>query len=70
MTGPLIIDVPVIPANPSINSPTKIGFKENGAQEVAFAYTDFDSYRPPAGIKLVSTENEPWFEAAWILGRK
>lgn len=70
MTGPLIINVPVIPANPSINSPTKIGFKENGAQEVAFAYTDFDSYRPPAGIKLVSTENEPWFEAAWILGRK
>lgn len=70
MTGPLIIDVPVIPANPSINSPTKIGFKENGAQEVAFAYTDFDSYRAPAGIKLVSTENEPWFEAQWILGRK
>lgn len=70
MTGPLIIDVPVIPANPSINSPTKIGFKEDGAQEVAFAYADFDSYRPPAGIKLVSTENEPWFEAAWILGRK
>lgn len=70
MTGPLIIDVPVIPANPSINSPTKIGFKEDGAQEVAFAYTDFDSYRLPAGIKLVSTKNEPWFEAAWILGRK
>ena len=70
MTGPLIIDVPVIPANPSINSPTKIGFKENGTQEVAFAYTDYDSYRPPAGIKLVSTENEPWFEAPWILGRK
>lgn len=70
MTGPLIIDVPVIPANPSINSPTKIGFKETGAQEVAFAYTDYDSYRPPAGIKLVSTENEPWFEAVWILGRK
>ena len=70
MTGPLIIDVPVIPANPSINSPTKIGFKENGAQEVAFAYTDYDNYRAPAGIKLVSTENEPWFEAPWILGRK
>lgn len=70
MTGPLIIEVPVIPANPSINSPTKIGFKENGAQEVAFAYTDYDSYRAPAGIKLVSTENEPWFEAPWILGRK
>ena len=70
MTGPLIIDVPVIPANPSINSPTKIGFKENHAQEVAFAYTDYDSYRAPAGIKLVSTENEPWFEAPWILGRK
>lgn len=70
MTGPLIIKAPVIPANPSINSPTKIGFKENGAQEVAFAYTDYDSYRAPAGIKLVSTENEPWFEAPWILGRK
>ena len=70
MTGALIIDVPNIPASPSISSPTKIGFKENHAQEVAFAYTDHDSYRAPAGIKLVSTENEPWFEAPWILGRK
>ena len=70
MTGPLIIDVPVIPATPSISSPTKIGFKEDHVQEVAFAYTDYDSYRAPAGIKLVSTENEPWFEAPWILGRK
>jgi hypothetical protein len=70
MTGALIIDVPNIPASPSISSPTKIGFKESHAQEVAFAYTDYDSYRAPAGIKLVSTENEPWFEAPWILGRK
>ena len=70
MTGALIINVPNIPATPSISSPTKIGFKENNAQEVAFAYTDYDSYRAPAGIKLVSTESEPWFEAPWILGRK
>lgn len=70
MGGALIIDVSNIPASPSISSPTKIGFKENHAQEVAFAYTDYDSYRAPAGIKLVSTENEPWFEAPWILGRK
>lgn len=70
MTGALIIDVPSIPATPSISSPTKIGFKENHAKEVAFAYTDYDNYRAPAGIKLVSTENEPWFEAPWILGRK
>lgn len=70
MGGALIIDVPSIPATPSISSPTKIGFKENNAQEVAFAYTDYDSYRAPAGIKLISTENEPWFEAPWILGRK
>ena len=70
MTGALIIDVPNIPVSPSISSPTKIGFKENHAQEVAFAYTDYNSYRAPAGIKLVSTENEPWFEAPWILGKK
>ena len=70
MGGALIIDVPNIPASPSISSSTKIGFKENNAQEVAFAYTDYDSYRAPAGIKLVSTEMEPWFEAPWILGRK
>lgn len=70
MTGALIINVTTIPATPSISSPTKIGFKENNAQEVSFAYTDYDSYRAPAGIKLVSTENEPWFEAPWILGRK
>ena len=70
MGGALIIDVPNIPAAPSISSPTKIGFKEGHAQEVAFAYTAYDSYRAPAGIKLVSTKNEPWFEAPWILGRK
>lgn len=70
MTGALIINVPNIPATPSISSPTKIGFKESSQQEVAFAYTDYYSYRAPAGIKLVSTESEPWFEAPWILGRK
>lgn len=70
MGGALIIDVSNIPASPSISSPAKIGFKENHTQEVAFAYTDYDSHRAPAGIKLVSTENEPWFEAPWILGRK
>lgn len=70
MTGALIINSPSIPPVPSISSPTKIAFKEKNAQEVAFAYTNFDSYRAPAGIKLVSTESEPWFEAPWILGRK
>lgn len=70
MTGALIINSPSIPPVPSISSPTKIAFKEKNVQEVAFAYTNFDSYRAPAGIKLVSTESEPWFEAPWILGRK
>ena len=70
MTGALIINSPSIPPVPSISSPTKIAFKEKNVQEVAFAYTNYDSYRAPAGIKLVSTESEPWFEAPWILGRK
>ena len=50
MTGPLIIDVPVIPANPSISSSTKIGFKENNAQEVQALYPElvlgYDKSRP------------------------
>lgn len=50
MTGPLIIDVPVIPANPSISSSTKIGFKENNAQEVQTLYPElvlgYDKSRP------------------------
>jgi hypothetical protein len=40
MTGALIIDVPNIPAAPSISSPTKIGFKENHAQEVQALYPE------------------------------
>lgn len=50
MGGALIIDVPNIPASPSISSPTKIGFKENNAQEVQALYPElvlgYDKSRP------------------------
>lgn len=70
MTGSLYISVDAINP-PSLAAPSKLQFAAaNGSQPVALVYTDFDAYRPPAGIKLMGNQGEEWFEAPWILGRK
>lgn len=42
----------------------KITFAENGAQPVHITYTDYDSYRGPAGLKVVggASATPAWFE--------
>ena len=70
MTGSLYISVDAINP-PSLAAPSKLQFAAaNGSQPVALVYTDFDAYRPPAGLKLMGNQGGEWFEAPWILGRK
>lgn len=70
MTGSLYISVDAINP-PSLAAPSKLQFAAaNGSQPVALVYTDFDAYRPPAGIRLMGNQGGEWFEAPWILGRK
>lgn len=42
----------------------KITFSENGSQPVHLIYTDYDSYRSPAGLKVVggASASPAWFE--------
>lgn len=42
----------------------KITFSENGSQPVHLIYTDYDSYRSPAGLKVVggTSASPAWFE--------
>lgn len=35
----------------------------DSSQTVSFIFTDYDSYRAPAGIKLVGNQGNEWFEA-------
>ena len=49
------------------NSHPRIRFdNEDSSQNVAFIFTDYDSYRNPAGIKLVGNQGNEWFEAPQI----
>ena len=36
----------------------------DSSQNVAFIFTDYDTYRSPAGIKLIGNQGSEWFEAA------
>lgn len=67
MTGSLYISVDAINP-PSLAAPSKLQFAAaNGSQPVALVYTDFDAYRPPAGIRLMGNQGGEWFEAPWII---
>lgn len=39
----------------------------NSSQTVSFIFTDYDSYRAPAGIKLVGNQGDEWFEAPKLI---
>ena len=70
MGGTLTISADAINP-PSLSANPKLQFTAaNGSQPVALVYTDFDAYRPPAGLKLMGNQGGEWFEAPWILGRK
>lgn len=42
----------------------KITFSESGTQPVVLVYTDYDSYRAPAGLKVCGNQGGEWFEVA------
>ena len=70
MTGTLTISADAINP-PSLSANPKLQFTAaNGSQPVALVYSDFDAYRPPAGIKLIGNQGGEWFEAPWILGSR
>jgi len=53
----------------------KITFAENGSQPVHLIYSDWDSYRSPAGLKVVggTSASPAWFEVegnTWSAGFK
>ena len=67
MTGTLTISADAINP-PSLSANPKLQFTAaNGSQPVALVYTDFDAYRPPAGIRLMGNQGGEWFEAPWII---
>ena len=37
------------------------------SQAVSFIFTDYDTYRAPAGIKLVGNQGDEWFEAPKLI---
>lgn len=39
----------------------------HSSQTVSFIFTDYDSYRAPAGIKLVGNQGNEWFEAPKLI---
>ena len=39
----------------------------DSSQTVSFIFTDYDSYRAPAGIKLVGNHGDEWFEAPKLI---
>lgn len=39
----------------------------DSSQTVSFIFTDYDSYRVPAGIKLVGNQGNEWFEAPKLI---
>lgn len=58
IAGPTSVDMSFSSANP------KITFSESGSQPVSLIYSDYDSYRAPAGLKVIGSESNCWFESA------
>ena len=67
MTGILTISADAINP-PSLSANPKLQFTNaDGSQPVALVYTDFDAYRPPAGLKLMGNQGGEWFEAPRVI---
>lgn len=64
LTGPLTISYQTGATMSNDTNNPRIVFSENGEQPVILAYTDYDSYRSPAGLKVLggSSASPAWFE--------
>lgn len=67
MGGTLTISADAINP-PSLSANPKLQFTAaNGSRPVALVYSDFDAYRPPAGLKLMGNQGGEWFEAPRVI---
>lgn len=62
MTGALTLSYAASATMTYNSTNPQIVFAESGTQPVKLIYTDYDSYRAPAGLKVIGSESGAWFE--------
>lgn len=68
VTGNIILKGSTNTDMTNANIHPRLRFDNSGSsQTVSFIFTDYDSYRAPAGIKLVGNQGNEWFEAPKLI---
>lgn len=68
VTGNIILKGDTNTDMTNANIHPRLRFDNSGSsQTVSFIFTDYDSYRAPAGIKLVGNQGNEWFEAPKLI---
>lgn len=68
VTGNIILKGSTSPDMTNANIHPRLRFdNSDSSQTVSFIFTDYDSYRAPAGIKLVGNQGNEWFEAPKLI---
>lgn len=68
VTGNIILKGSTSTDMTNANTCPRLRFDNNiSSQTVSFIFTDYDSYRAPAGIKLVGNQGNEWFEAPKLI---
>ena len=68
VTGNIILKGSTNTDMTNANTHPRLRFDNSGSsQTVSFIFTDYDSYRAPAGIKLVGNQGNEWFEAPKLI---
>lgn len=68
VTGNIILKGSATADMTNANSHPRLRFdNSDSSQTVSFIFTDYDSYRAPAGIKLVGNQGNEWFEAPKLI---
>jgi hypothetical protein len=68
VTGNIILKGSTSTDMTNANTHPRLRFdNSDSSQTVSFIFTDYDSYRAPAGIKLVGNQGNEWFEAPKLI---
>lgn len=68
VTGNIILKGSTSTDMTNANNHPRLRFDNSiSSQTVSFIFTDYDSYRAPAGIKLVGNQGDEWFEAPKLI---
>lgn len=68
VTGNIILKGSASTDMTNANTHPRLRFdNSDSSQTVSFIFTDYDSYRAPAGIKLVGNQGNEWFEAPKLI---